>query len=379
MVKRKLTNKIIDIVLTGGPCSGKSTALAVLTSWLMDLGFTVVVVPESATRLITSGISVPRYDDPMMFQQIILKDILHTDRLFKIAAQNMSLKSGKKIVVRIHDRGWPDIGAYIPNKKDFLELLRWGGLSLGSMTNFYDLAIHLVTAADGAEEYYTLDNNEARDEKPPEARALDLRNKETYAHHPALYVVDNSTDFRGKITRVKEALKRVLPVPDSAQFQRKFLVNAGYSFGDSLGDIPISHSVSWMNQIYLSQTEKIRYREQDGMGVYSRTVKTPPFGLERVETQKLIEPGDFQRLVVRMDPSTLPIRKLRSSFVWNNRCYRVDYFQDWPELCLMECDVIREDEEVEIPPFLSISREVTDKNKFYNYTIARRLRERKVA
>ena len=41
-----------EIVLTGGPCSGKTTAHAYLREKLMDFGWRVFFVPESATMII---------------------------------------------------------------------------------------------------------------------------------------------------------------------------------------------------------------------------------------------------------------------------------------------------------------------------------------
>ena len=43
------------IVLTGGPCGGKSTALAHISDRLRSLGFRVFCAPEAATLLIGGG------------------------------------------------------------------------------------------------------------------------------------------------------------------------------------------------------------------------------------------------------------------------------------------------------------------------------------
>eukprot|EP00965_Chrysotila_dentata_P062682 2077171-Pleurochrysis_carterae.AAC.1 len=45
-------------VLTGGPCGGKTTALARLRQFLEDRGFRVFIAPEAATILWTNGMSV---------------------------------------------------------------------------------------------------------------------------------------------------------------------------------------------------------------------------------------------------------------------------------------------------------------------------------
>lgn len=51
--------KIICIVLTGGPCGGKSTSLKVLTSALEEKGYRVMTVPEVPTILMSNGAHFP--------------------------------------------------------------------------------------------------------------------------------------------------------------------------------------------------------------------------------------------------------------------------------------------------------------------------------
>lgn len=42
----------IRFVLTGGPCAGKSTAMAHIANRLMSMGFLVFMVPEAATLIL---------------------------------------------------------------------------------------------------------------------------------------------------------------------------------------------------------------------------------------------------------------------------------------------------------------------------------------
>ena len=50
---------VVRIALTGGPCAGKSSALAVLTEKATAEGFDVYVGPETATVLMNSGFRFP--------------------------------------------------------------------------------------------------------------------------------------------------------------------------------------------------------------------------------------------------------------------------------------------------------------------------------
>ena len=42
---------LTKIAITGGPCSGKTTGLAKISSGLSDKGYEVIIVPESATLI----------------------------------------------------------------------------------------------------------------------------------------------------------------------------------------------------------------------------------------------------------------------------------------------------------------------------------------
>lgn len=55
---------IYKLVLTGGPCSGKTTALEELKSFLTKHGFKVFTTPEAATTLFLNGCSIADFSVP---------------------------------------------------------------------------------------------------------------------------------------------------------------------------------------------------------------------------------------------------------------------------------------------------------------------------
>ena len=70
----------------------------------------------------------------------------------------------------------------------------------------YDAVFHLVTAAKGAEEFYTLENNTARTETKEEAIKSDDNLIKAWNGHPHFRIIDNSTNFDDKI---KKLLKKI--------------------------------------------------------------------------------------------------------------------------------------------------------------------------
>ena len=62
----------------------------------------------------------------------------------------------------------------------------------------YDLVLHLVTAADGAEDAFTTEGNSARTETLQEARELDQKMQTVWARHPAVALIDNGNHCGGE-------------------------------------------------------------------------------------------------------------------------------------------------------------------------------------
>ncbi|MBR3349506.1 MAG: AAA family ATPase, partial [Solobacterium sp.] len=74
----------------------------------------------------------------------------------------------------------------------------------------YDAVFHLVTAAKGAEEFYTLENNAARYETIEEAVALDDRLIAAWTGHPHFRIIDNSMNFDKKLQNLLNEMLAVV-------------------------------------------------------------------------------------------------------------------------------------------------------------------------
>ena len=68
---------IYRVALTGGPCAGKTTALATLTDKLGTLGYKVLIVPEAATLMMKGGCMIMTHkmtrQDQVRFQIELMK------------------------------------------------------------------------------------------------------------------------------------------------------------------------------------------------------------------------------------------------------------------------------------------------------------------
>ena len=124
------------------------------------------------------------------------------------------LRARGKPGVLLCDRGCMDGSAYM-SQKSWEKLLKKRDVQCVSelREGRYNAVFHLVTAAEGAEKYYTLENNEVRTETPEKARELDHLTRKAWVGHPNLKIFDNSTNFERKMQRVVEETARLVGLP----------------------------------------------------------------------------------------------------------------------------------------------------------------------
>ena len=83
----------------------------------------------------------------------------------------------------------------------------------------------MVTAADGAEEFYTDQNNEARYESKQMATELDKKLINAWVGHPHFSIIDNKElGFQKKIDKCVETVCKYIGLPTPTSFYKKFLL-----------------------------------------------------------------------------------------------------------------------------------------------------------
>ncbi|RVU98690.1 hypothetical protein EII22_02490 [Coriobacteriales bacterium OH1046] len=187
-------SRIRSIVITGGPCSGKTTALHFLRTQLEGRGLRLLFVPEVATELILGGVAPWTCRSYDHFQRSVFEMQLVKERVFCHAAEEMD--EGE--VILIHDRGLMDNGGYM-TEGCLAETLAAYGLTQEGVYERYDAVFHLVSAAKGLEGAYILGNNTARVETPEQAIAVDDRLIAAWERHPHYRIVGNTEDFQEKL------------------------------------------------------------------------------------------------------------------------------------------------------------------------------------
>lgn len=363
---------IYRIAITGGPCAGKTTALAEVSERLRSRGFGVYVVPEAATLMFTGGASFVGMDATQVlnFQTQLLK----TQMALEDAFTNVAKASCKESFV-LCDRGACDGKAYMEEAlwRQMLHENGWDTIELRD--GRYELVVHLVTAADGAREFYTLDNNQTRTESAEEAVKVDRRTQEAWVGHPHLRVVDNRTGFREKIDRVDARVSELARVPKLARVPlsrgvvRKFLVCGKQNVVGSIGGEEfIVEQTFLLRKGEGEAQESVRKRGKDGVFTYVHKVHKGGH-----ETKRQITLREYESLLAHRDVKRETVMIRRRCFLCHGNYFVMDAVLNvHPRVTLLRCHCDAEEERLEIPEWLKVEREVTGENEYFMHTLSER-------
>jgi len=196
------------VVLTGGPCAGKTTSINRIKSFFENIGWKVLCVPETATILLGSGVYFYDLNNEakMLFQENLLKTLLQIEDSINETAKHYHSEKNQNCLI-IYDRGAMDPVAYLSgNDWEVLKAKNPAWNEVDLRDNRYDQIIHMVTAANGAEQFYSLENNVTRTESIEVAREIDARCSKAWIGHPVLDCIDNCGVFEVKIARALQVV-----------------------------------------------------------------------------------------------------------------------------------------------------------------------------
>ena len=367
MKKEPLKKDIHKIVITGGPCAGKTTGLSWIQNEFTKLGYRVLFIPETATELIGGGVAPWTCGSNTDFQNCQMHLQIEKEKVFEQAARSMD---AERILI-VCDRGLMDNKAYM-DEFEFTNVIKNTDVSEVHMRDSYDAVFHLVTAAKGAEEFYTTANNTARTETIEEAAALDDKLIAAWTGHPHFRVIDNRTDFETKMKELIAEIRAFLGEPEPFEIERKFLIE--YPDINWLERLPNCRKVEII-QTYLKADDgeelRVRQRGESGNYIYTKTLKRKISDMKRVEIEKRLTKDEYLSLLMEADTTKHPIRKTRYCLTWENHYFEIDLFPFWQDQAIVEIEMRDEEQTIHFPKQLKIIKEVTDDNHYMNAELAK--------
>ena len=358
--------KTTKIVVTGGPCAGKTTGLSYLEQELTKMGYKVVFLNESATEIIMSGLTPTAHKNNYDFEKAILSLQLEKEKLYMQYCEALPDEN----VLLVCDRGAMDCKSYM-SKDDFTKMLKDLNVEEVQLRDNYDAVFHLVTAAKGAEKYYTTTNNGARRESLQEARDADDRTMSVWVGHPHFRAIDNSTNFENKMKRLVKEICVYLGIPVPLEVERKFIIERPDE--NLLVKLANCKKVDII-QTYLTSKDgaerRVRQRGSDGSYIFTLTIKKILSKISRIETEMRITEREYLKLLNEADTSLHQVKKSRYCLMDNNRYFEIDVYPFSKQNAICEIELTDENDMITMPEFIKIKREVTGEKQFSNRAIA---------
>lgn len=359
--------EIKKIVITGGPCAGKTTAMSWIQNAFTQKGYKVLFVPETATELITGGVAPWTCGTNIDYQKGQMKLQLEKEQIFYDAALTMP---ADKILI-VCDRGALDNRAYV-DELGFQTVLKSIGHNEVELRDNYDAVFHLVTAAKGAVEFYTTANNSARTETVEEAAALDDKLISAWTGHPHFRVIDNSTSFEEKMRRLIAEISSFLGEPIPYEIERKYLID--YPDIAWLENDPNCQRIEII-QTYLKSANddeiRVRQRGINGNYIYFKTIKKRVSDRKRVEIEKRLSQAEYIALLMEADTSMRQIRKTRYCLTYEGQYFEIDVYPFWNDRAIAEIELSDENADVVFPKQITVIKEVTGNKAYKNVSLAK--------
>lgn len=385
-----MSKRIHTIVLTGGPCAGKTSSLAAIMDHFTNLGHKVIVVPESATTLLTAGISPNGPSKNVGFQTLLMQTQIETEKRFYDFAKK---EKGWNKVLLIFDRGRLDGAAY-SSEDDWKAVLK--RFSKSPVVE-YDGVIHLRSVACSDPVLYTeiYKSNPVRTESTPRAAIeADQRTELAWLGHRGFSIVTNYGSASEKARATVAAIASVIGEPVPLEIESKFLIDP-LSI-ETLKSHGIAYRQFEITQYYFPEEksgEECRIRrsrsKETGEAKYYLTQKVG-YGHVRQEIESLISKEEFLALlekIVEVSSGTpARIKKLRTVFIFRDQVFEVDSYLEMPNILspldkkmILEVETRSLAKRFRFPDFLKVDRDVTGQKWYSNFSLAKAVRQEELS
>lgn len=195
------------VVLTGGPCAGKTRCLRAIRS---RFGEQVVTLPESATLLLDSGVPPPGHERIHVTQDEWMRTfqsaILALQQALEETCEQLARNCGARLIVC--DRGVLDGAAYWPGgRQAFLQHFGWTAEECFAR---YHRVLHLQSLAEAHPSLYGPESNAIRYEGVTDALRVEQSVRAAWRGHPGLIVIPAQEGLESKIVRALEYIGDLL-------------------------------------------------------------------------------------------------------------------------------------------------------------------------
>ncbi|KAH0561362.1 hypothetical protein KQX54_016337 [Cotesia glomerata] len=335
---------------------------------------------EEKKKLKWSEILKVGFYEGLKFQENLLKTMIQIENTFFSLGESCN-----RNCLIICDRGAMDASAFISKEKWDLMLATNGWNNVELRDNRYDQIIHMVSAANGAEDFYSTEDHACRSEGVELARELDYKAAAAWVGHPYFDVIDNSQDFESKICRMIECICQKLCIDTGDRLRAssrkvKFLVKGPLPSDAEFPpfqDFDVVHN--YLQSRMPSMQARLRKRGQKGHWSYIHTIRRPKMCGQVVEVKTPLTHRDYLNMLAQRDDAHFTIFKRRRCFLINNQYFQLDIYREpgHPRcrgLMLLETYTALTGDGLKniLPNFLAIEQDVTGNPDYSMFNLSLR-------
>ena len=162
-----------------------------------------------------------------------------------------------------------------------------------------------------------------------------------------------------------------IPTEEPLEIERKFLIR--------MPPEPVlreaASRVLSIRQIYLQKREnggtaRVRQITENGEDRFVFTEKEHITDVIRVEREHEISRGEFDSLAASFDPERRTIEKTRYCVPYGGHTLEIDVFPFWHSQAYCEIELHSDAEEIALPDWIEVIREVTSDRRYTNSSLA---------
>ncbi|XP_058466103.1 TRPL translocation defect protein 14 isoform X2 [Malaya genurostris] len=320
----------------------------------------------SCPRCLAAAAEKPNGSEAYKFQENLLRTMIQIENTFFELG-----KSCTRNCLIICDRGVMDASAFVSKEKweRMMKSNNWNPVELRD--NRYNHIVHMVSAANGAEAFYSTEDHACRSEGVDLARELDYKSAAAWIGHPYFDVIDNSTDFECKMNRMIECVCQKLGIDTGDRLlttskKVKFLVSElpPLSSFPAFQDFDVVHH--YLQCAGPRVQARLRKRGQNGHFSYIHTIRRPHLHGQSIEVKTQLTHRDYLNMLTQRDDAHFTIYKKRRCFLVNNQYFQMDIYKEPSHprckgLILLETYTSLSGDKLKeiLPKFLNIVKEVT--------------------
>jgi CYTH domain-containing protein len=135
-----------------------------------------------------------------------------------------------------------------------------------------------------------------------------------------------------------------------------------------------NYTESNIEQIYLSDSEltrRVRKREYlNGECEYTENTKKRISRMSAIENERRITKEEYNFLSKDIEDGAKPLLKKRVTFYYNGKTVEIDIYPSRQMMAILEVELRREDEDIKLPEYIKVIKEVTGNKAYSNHSMA---------